>query len=113
MSRSGRNLNLEDYMRRCKKDWTHEEQGELMRSLKTLHELKESWKNTIHAEEVDKSDDENPSVPTRDMSRATEVGEENGRRRDVHALVGEPRAREDRRTKDDGKFWILGSVGQK
>ena len=33
---------LEDYMRRCKKDWTHEEQGELMQSLKTLHELKES-----------------------------------------------------------------------
>ena len=49
---------FEDYMRRCKKDWTHEEQGELMRSHKTLHELKESWKNTIHAEEVDKSDDE-------------------------------------------------------
>ena len=47
-----------------------------MRSLKTLHELKESWKNTTHAEEVDKSDDENPRVPTRDMSRATEVGEE-------------------------------------
>ena len=67
---------LEDYMRRCKKDWTHEEQGELMRSLKTLHELKESWKNTIHVEEVDKSDDENPRVPTRGMSRATEVGEE-------------------------------------
>ena len=47
-----------------------------MRSLKTLHELKESWKNSIHVEEVDKSDDENPRVPTRDLSRATEVGEE-------------------------------------
>ena len=32
-------------MRRCKKDWADEEQEELMESLKTLHELKESWKN--------------------------------------------------------------------
>ena len=31
---------LEDFLRRCKRDWTHEEQGELMESLKTLHELK-------------------------------------------------------------------------
>ena len=47
-----------------------------MRSLKTLHELKESWKNAIHVEGVDTSDDKNPRVPTRDMSRATEVWEE-------------------------------------
>ena len=43
---------LEDYLRRCKKDWSDEEQEELMESLKTLHELKEWWKN------VDKSGDE-------------------------------------------------------
>ena len=36
---------LENDMRRCKKDWADEEQEELMKSLKTLHELKESWKN--------------------------------------------------------------------
>ena len=47
-----------------------------MQSLKTLHELKESWNNTIHVKEVDKSDDENAKVPTPDMSRATEVWEE-------------------------------------
>ena len=58
-------------MRRCKKDWADEEQEELMESLKTLHELKESWKNMIHNEEVDKSGDENPRVPMRDVSRVT------------------------------------------
>ena len=49
---------LEDYMRRCKKDWVDEEQEESMESPKTLHELKESWKNMIHNEEVDKIGDE-------------------------------------------------------
>ena len=39
-------------MRRCKKDWADEEQEELMESLKTQHELKESWKNMLHDEEV-------------------------------------------------------------
>ena len=68
---------LEDYMRRCKKDWADEEQEELMESLKTLHELKESWKNMIHIEEVDKSGDENPRVPMRDVSRVTESEGEN------------------------------------
>ena len=50
---------FEDYMKRCKKDWSDEEQEELMESLKTLHELKEWWKN------VDKSGEENPRVPMR------------------------------------------------
>ena len=54
---------LENDMRRCKKDWADEEQEELMESLKTLYELKESWKNMIHNEEVDKSGDENPRLP--------------------------------------------------
>ena len=47
-------------MRRCKKDWADDEQEELMESLKTLHELEESWKNMINNEEVDKSGDEKP-----------------------------------------------------
>ena len=64
-------------MRRCKKDWADEEQEELMESLKTLHEFKESWTNTIHIEEVDKSGDENPRVPMRDVSRVTESECEN------------------------------------
>ena len=68
---------LEDFMRRCKKDWADEEQEELMESLKTLHKLKESWKNMIHNEEVDKSGDENPRVPMRDVSRVTESEGEN------------------------------------
>ena len=33
-----------------------------MESLKTPHELKESWKNMIHKEEVDKSVYENQSA---------------------------------------------------
>ena len=56
---------LEDYMNRYKKDWSDEEQEELMESLKTLHELKEWWKN------VDKSGEENPRVPMRNVSRVT------------------------------------------
>ena len=48
-----------------------------MESLKTLHELKESWMNMIHNEEVDKSGDENPRVPMRDVSRVTESEGEN------------------------------------
>ena len=36
---------LEDYVKRCKEDWSDEEQGELVESLKTLQELKEWWKN--------------------------------------------------------------------
>ena len=35
---------LEDEMKRCNEDWSDEEQGELMESLKTLHELEEWWK---------------------------------------------------------------------
>ena len=68
---------LENYMRRCKKDWADEEQEELMESLKTLYELKESWKNMFHDEEVDKSGDENSSVPMRDVSRVIESEDEN------------------------------------
>ena len=68
---------LGNYMRRCKKDWADEEQEELMESLKTLHELNESWKNMIHNEEVDKSGDENLRVPMRDVSRVTESEGEN------------------------------------
>ena len=45
---------LEDFLRRCKKDWSDEEQEKLTESLKTLYELKEWWKN------MDKSGDENP-----------------------------------------------------
>ena len=56
---------LEGYMKRCKKDWSDEEQEELMESLKTLHELNEWWKN------VDKSGEENPRVPMRSASRVT------------------------------------------
>ena len=48
-----------------------------MESLKKLHELKESWKNMFHDEEVDKSGDENSSVPMRDVSRVTESEGEN------------------------------------
>ena len=48
-----------------------------MELLKTLHELEESWKNTVHVEEVDKSGDENPRVPMRDVSRVTEPEGEN------------------------------------
>ena len=62
---------LEDYMTRCKKDWSDEEQEELMESLKTLHELKEWWKN------MDKSGDENPRVPMRNVSRVTKSEGEN------------------------------------
>ena len=42
-----------------------------MESLKTLHELKEWWKN------VNKSDDENPTVPLRNVSRVTKSEGEN------------------------------------
>ena len=62
---------LEDCMKRCKKDWSDEEQEELMESLKTLHELKEWWKN------MDKSGDENPRVPMRNVSRVTKSEGEN------------------------------------
>ena len=62
---------LEDYMRRCKKDWSDEEQEELMESLKTLHELKEWWKN------MDKSGDQNPTVLLRNVSRVTKSEGEN------------------------------------
>ena len=68
---------LENNMRRCKKDWADEEQEELMESLKTLHELEETWKNMIHNEEVDKSVDEDPRVPMRDVSRVKESEDEN------------------------------------
>ena len=61
---------LEDCMRRCKKDWSDEEQEELMESLKSLHELKEWWKN------VDKSGDENPRV-LRNVSRVARSVDEN------------------------------------
>ena len=70
-------------MRRCKKDCADEEQEELLESLKTLHELKESWKNMIHNEKVDKSVDENPRVQMRDVSRVIESVDENV---DVHSL---------------------------
>ena len=66
-----RESDLEDYMRQCKKDWSDEEQEELMESLKTLHELKEWWKN------MDKSGDENPKVPLRKLSRVTKSEGEN------------------------------------
>ena len=62
---------LEEYMRRCEKDWSEEEQEELMESLKSLHELKEWWKN------MDKSGDENPRVPLRNVSRVARSEDEN------------------------------------
>ena len=34
---------LENYMRRCRKDWADEEQESLMEALRTLHELERSW----------------------------------------------------------------------
>ena len=58
-------------MRRCKKDWADEEQEELMESLKTLHEVKVSWKN------MDKNGDENSRVPMRNVSRVTNSEGEN------------------------------------
>ena len=53
------------------KDWSEEEQEERMESLKTLDELKEWWKN------MDRSGDENPRVPMRNVSRVTKSEGEN------------------------------------
>ena len=43
---------LENYMKRCRKDWGDEEQESLMEALRTLHELKRSWKIKVQEEGV-------------------------------------------------------------
>ena len=58
-------MSLDDYMKRCKKDWLDEEQEEFDGVAQTLHELKEWWKN------MDKSGDENSTALLRNVSRAT------------------------------------------
>ena len=94
-----------------KKDSADEEQEELMESLKTLHKLKESWKNMIHNQEVDKSGVENPRVPMRDVSRVIESEGEND---DVgmftHSL-GNPGLEKILEQRMMRKFWTPGSVG--
>ena len=86
---------LENYMKRCKKVWADEEQEELMESLKTLHELKESWKNMIHNEEV---------MKTRECQCGTCLGSKNLRVR--MTTSGSSRTRWE--TQGSRRFWNKG-----
>ena len=95
---------LEDYMRRCKKDWSDEEQEELMESLKSLHELKEWWKN------VDKSGDENPRV-LRNVSRVARSVDENDDLGMFAHSFGNPELEKILELKMMGKFWIPSFIG--
>ena len=74
-------MSLEDYMKRCKKDWLDEGQDGVAQ---TLHEFKEWWKN------MDKSGDENSTVLLRNVSQVTKSEGENDDTRMFTYSFGNP-----------------------